>query len=100
LVATAVRVPMTTVSAATVVLRLARPTTVAEVNATLEAAGSVSKGYLETNRDPLVSGDVVGSAASCVVDTGLTAVCGDLVRVVGWYDNEWGYAHRLLDLVR
>ncbi len=101
LVATAVRVPTTTVSAATVVLRLARPVTVAEVNATLEAAaGSVSKGYLETSREPLVSGDVVGSAASCVVDTGLTAVCGDLVRVVGWYDNEWGYAHRLLDLVR
>src|SRR5690606_14505377 len=99
--ATALRVPATTASAATLVLRLARRASAAEVNAVLEAAaGSVLKGYLEVSHEPLVSADVVGRPASCVVDAALTAASGDLVRVVGWYDNEWGYAHRLLDLAR
>ncbi|HEY8452216.1 MAG: type I glyceraldehyde-3-phosphate dehydrogenase [Micromonosporaceae bacterium] len=99
--ATALRVPVTTASVATLVLRLARRASAAEVNAVLEAAaGSVLKGYLEVSHEPLVSADVVGRPASCVVDAALTAASGDLVRVVGWYDNEWGYAHRLLDLAR
>jgi glyceraldehyde 3-phosphate dehydrogenase len=99
--ATALRVPVRAVSAASLVVRLARPVSVAEVNATLEAAAtSVLKGYLEVSHQPLVSSDVLGAASSCIVDTGLTSVLGDLVRVVGWYDNEWGYSHRLIDLVR
>lgn len=99
--ATAMRVPVRAVSAATLTLRLARPAEPTEVNATLEAAAtSLLKGYLEISTDPLVSADVVGSPASCVVDAGLTTIMGDLVRVVGWHDNEWGYAHRLVDLIR
>lgn len=99
--ATALRIPATVASAATLHLRLARPATAAAVNATLEAAAtSVLKDVLEVSHDPLVSADVTGATASCVVDAGLTATVGDLVRVVGWYDNEWGYAHRLLDLAR
>lgn len=99
--ATALRVPVRAASAADLVLRLARPVSVAEVNATLEAAAtSLLKGYLEVSHEPLVSSDVLGASSSCVVDTGLTCVMGDLVRVVGWYDNEWGYSHRLVDLVR
>lgn len=99
--ATALRIPTTTTSAATLTLRLARPATAAEVNATLEAAaGSVLKDLLAVSHEPLVSTDVIGSPASCVVDAELTTTMADLVRVVGWYDNEWGYAHRLLDLAR
>jgi glyceraldehyde 3-phosphate dehydrogenase len=99
--ATALRVPVRGTSAATLTLRLAHPVQVAEVNAILRAASSgLSKGYLEVSHDPLVSCDMLGATASCVVDAGLTAVLGDLVRVVGWYDNEWGYAHRLVDLIR
>jgi glyceraldehyde 3-phosphate dehydrogenase len=99
--ATAMRVPVRATSAAALTLRLARPADAEDVNATLEsAAASLLKGYLEVSQQPLVSCDVIGSAASCVVDAGLTTTLGDLVRVVGWYDNEWGYAHRLVDLIR
>lgn len=99
--ATAMRVPVRATSAATLVLRLAQPATAGEVNGSLEAAAAtLLKGYLEVSREPLVSADMIGSAASCVVDAGLTTALGDLVRVVGWYDNEWGYANRILDLIR
>jgi glyceraldehyde 3-phosphate dehydrogenase len=99
--AVAMRVPMRATSAASLTLRLSHPTSAADVNATLEAAAaSLLKGYLEVSHAPLVSSDVIGSPAACVLDAGLTASLGDLVRVVGWYDNEWGYAHRLVDLIR
>lgn len=99
--ATALRVPVRAASAATLGLRLARPASTEEVNAVLTtASASLLKGYLEVSWDPLVSSDLLGSAASCVVDAGLTASLGELVRVVGWYDNEWGYANRLVDLIR
>lgn len=99
--ATAMRVPVPAISAATLTLRLAQPATSDEVNGILQAASaSLLKGYLEVSPDPLVSTDLLGSAASCTVDPELTASLGELVRVVGWYDNEWGYAHRLVDLVR
>ncbi|MGH3683294.1 MAG: type I glyceraldehyde-3-phosphate dehydrogenase, partial [Natronosporangium sp.] len=99
--ATAMRVPVRATSAATLLLRTTHPAEPDDVNATLEAAAaSLLKGYLEVSRDPLVSSDLIGSAASCVVDAGLTTTLGDLVRVVGWYDNEWGYANRLVDLIR
>ncbi len=99
--ATAIRVPVKATSAAVMTLRLGRPASAQEVNATLQAAAdSLLKGYLEVRDQPVVSSDVLGASASCVVDAGLTTSLGDLVRVVGWYDNEWGYAHRLVDLVR
>jgi glyceraldehyde 3-phosphate dehydrogenase len=99
--ATAIRVPVGATSAASLVLRLTHPADADDLNATLEAASaSLLKGYLEVTQAPLVSSDVIGSSASCVVDAGLTTSLGDLARVVGWYDNEWGYAHRLVDLIR
>ena len=56
------------------------------------------KGILCYTEDPIVSSDIVGDPASCILDAGLTKVIGDLVKVVGWYDNEWGYSNRLADL--
>jgi glyceraldehyde 3-phosphate dehydrogenase len=99
--ATAMRVPVRATSAAALTLRLLHPADAEHVNGTLEAAAaSLLKGYLEVSQDPLVSSDAIGSPASSVVDAGLTTTNGDLVQVVGWYDNEWGYAHRLVDLIR
>jgi glyceraldehyde 3-phosphate dehydrogenase len=99
--ATAFRLPVRATSMAVLTLRLARPASADEVNDTLQAAATtLLKGYLEVSEAPLVSSDVIGSAASCVVDPDFTTATGDLVRVVGWYDNEWGYAHRLVDLAR
>lgn len=58
------------------------------------------KGILEYESDPIVSRDIVGNAHSCIFDAQLTSVIGNLVKVVGWYDNEWGYANRLVDLLQ
>jgi glyceraldehyde 3-phosphate dehydrogenase len=81
---------------------LNRDVTVAEVNAAFEAAassGPLSKVLTYTD-DPIVSSDIVGSPASCTFDSGLTMVIGNMVKVLGWYDNEWGYSNRLVDLVQ
>ncbi len=68
-------------------------------NAYREAASSSSlKGYLEYSEDPLVSTDIVGNPASCILDSDQTMTIGNLVKVLGWYDNEWGYSNRLVDL--
>jgi glyceraldehyde 3-phosphate dehydrogenase len=55
-------------------------------------------GVLKYSTDPLVSRDIVGDPASCVFDSGLTQAAGNLVKIFGWYDNEWGYTSRLVDL--
>lgn len=96
-----VRVPTITVSLTDITVVLKRNVTVEEVNAAMVRA---EKGYLKrilaTTTEPLVSSDYIGSAASCTVDLPLTAVVGgNLVKVVGWYDNEWGYANRLVEMV-
>ncbi|ARX89041.1 glyceraldehyde-3-phosphate dehydrogenase [Streptomyces alboflavus] len=76
-----------------------RATTVEEINAAYaEAAAGPLKGLLAATDAPLVSTDIAGDPASCVFDAGLTRVLGPQVKVVGWYDNEWGYANRLVDL--
>src|SRR5680860_1468029 len=62
------------------------------------AEGSI-KGYLRYTEDEIVSSDIVTDPASCIFDSGLTKVIGDQVKVVGWYDNEWGYSNRLVDLI-
>lgn len=96
-----VRVPTPVVSLSDFTLLLKRPTTVEEVNATfIEAAKQPRwKGILEVTNEPLVSSDFIGNPASSIVDLGLTRVVdGDLVKVVAWYDNEWGYSHRLAEL--
>ena len=74
--------------------------TAEEVNAAFRAAADGElAGLLAYNEDPIVSRDVVGEPASCIFDATLTQANGELVKVFGWYDNEWGYTHRLLDLV-
>jgi len=96
----ALRVPVPTGSATDLTFTAARETSVAEVNALVrEAAEGPLAGVLRYTEDPIVSTDIVTDPASCVFDAGLTKVIGDSVKVVGWYDNEWGYSNRLVDLV-
>ena len=81
---------------------LGRDVTVDDVNAAFRAAsesGPLSGGILEYSTDAIVSSDIVGSSASCTFDAPLTMAMGNLVKVMGWYDNEWGYSNRLVDLV-
>jgi glyceraldehyde 3-phosphate dehydrogenase len=96
----AIRVPVPTGSATDLTFEAARDTTVEEVNAIVQAAAEGElKGYLRYSTDPIVSSDIVTDPASCIFDAPLTKVIGNLVKVVGWYDNEWGYSNRLADLV-
>jgi glyceraldehyde 3-phosphate dehydrogenase len=95
----ALRVPVPTGSATDLTVRLARETSVDEVNAAYRAAADGPlKGILTYTEAPIVSSDIVNDPASCVFDAGLTKVIGEQVKVVGWYDNEWGYSNRLVDL--
>ncbi|MEJ5915549.1 type I glyceraldehyde-3-phosphate dehydrogenase [Pseudokineococcus sp. 1T1Z-3] len=94
----ALRVPVPTGSATDLTVTVGRETSVAEVNAAVKAAADGT--ILRYTEDPLVSSDIAGDPASCIFDAGLTKVIGDQVKVVGWYDNEWGYSSRLVDLVK
>jgi glyceraldehyde 3-phosphate dehydrogenase len=97
----ALRVPIPTGSATDLTVTLAREVTVEEVNAAVKAAAEGPlKGFLSYTEDEIVSADIVTDPASCIFDAGLTKVIGDQVKVVGWYDNEWGYSNRLVDLVK
>jgi glyceraldehyde 3-phosphate dehydrogenase len=97
----AVRAPVPTGSLTDLVAVVRHAASAAEVNAAFEAAASDGplKGYLQYSTDALVSTDIQQSAFSCVFDSGLTMAGGNLVKVFGWYDNEWGYSCRLVDLV-
>jgi glyceraldehyde 3-phosphate dehydrogenase len=96
----ALRVPIPTGSATDLTVNVSRETSRDEVNAAVRAAAEgAMKGYLRYTEDPIVSSDIVTDPASCIFDAGLTKVIGDQVKVVGWYDNEWGYSNRLVDLV-
>ncbi len=96
----AVRVPVADVSLVDLTVQLAGSATAAQINrAFTVAADGRLQGVLRCTGDPIVSGDVRGDPASAVVDTGLTTVIGDLAKVFAWYDNEWGYAQRTIDLV-
>jgi glyceraldehyde 3-phosphate dehydrogenase len=96
----ALRVPLPTGSCTDLTVTLGRDSTVEEVNAAYAAAADGPlKGYLRYTEDPIVSSDIVTDPASCIFDAGLTKVIGDQAKVVGWYDNEWGYSNRLADLV-
>jgi glyceraldehyde 3-phosphate dehydrogenase len=96
----ALRVPVPTGSATDLTVELAREATAAEINAALKkAAEGPLKGYLTYTEDPIVSADIVTDPSSCILDAGLTKVIGTTAKVVGWYDNEWGYSNRLVDLV-
>ena len=96
---TALRVPIPTGSITDFVANLGKPASVEEINAAFKAAaGGQMKGVLEYCTDPIVSSDIVGNPHSCVYDADLTMSMGSLVKVLGWYDNEWGYSNRLVDL--
>jgi glyceraldehyde 3-phosphate dehydrogenase len=93
----AMRVPVPTGSATDLTFEAGRETTVEEVNAAIE---KVADGrFLKYSTDPLVSTDIVTDPASCIFDAPLTKVIGNQVKVLGWYDNEWGYSNRLADLI-
>ena len=96
----AMRVPVPTGSATDLTVELAKEVTAAEINAAMKkAAEGPLKGYLEYTEDQIVSADIVNNPSSCIFDAGLTKVIGNQVKIVGWYDNEWGYSNRLVDLV-
>jgi glyceraldehyde 3-phosphate dehydrogenase len=103
---TALRVPVRDGSITDFTALVPGTVTVPEVNAAFRLAAEAGPlaGVLEYCEDPIVSSDIVGNPASCIFDSGLTMVMavedhGTLVKVQGWYDNEWGYANRLVDLV-
>ncbi|MBS1686684.1 MAG: type I glyceraldehyde-3-phosphate dehydrogenase [Bacteroidetes bacterium] len=94
------RVPVLDGSITEITCLLDRPATIEEINAAFkQAADGALKGYLEYTEDPIVSADIVGNGASCIFDAQLTSVVGNMVKVLGWYDNEYGYSSRLVDLV-
>jgi glyceraldehyde 3-phosphate dehydrogenase len=95
----AMRVPVVDGSVTDLVVELGREVTKDEVNAAYRAAAEGPlKGYLYYTEDQIVSSDIVGSPASCTFDSSLTMAFGSQVKVIGWYDNEWGYSSRLVDL--
>ncbi|KOV53211.1 glyceraldehyde-3-phosphate dehydrogenase [Streptomyces sp. AS58] len=96
----AMRVPVPTGSVTDMVVELSREVTKEEVNAAFQkAAEGELKGYIEYTEDPIVSSDIVNAPASCTFDSSLTMVQeGNSVKIIGWYDNEWGYSNRLVDL--
>jgi glyceraldehyde 3-phosphate dehydrogenase len=96
----ALRVPVPTGSITDLTVELTKPATVAEINAAYKAAsesGSL-KGILKYTEDEIVSSDIVGDPHSSIFDAGLTKVIGSQVKVASWYDNEWGYSNRLVDV--
>ncbi len=95
----AMRVPVPTGSATDLTVQFAREVTKDEINAVIKAAANGAlKGILDYTEDPIVSSDIVTDPHSSIFDAGLTYVNGDLAKVVSWYDNEWGYSNRLVDL--
>ncbi|WP_214324144.1 type I glyceraldehyde-3-phosphate dehydrogenase [Nonomuraea sediminis] len=96
----AMRVPIPTGSATDLTVDVAREVTVDEVKAAYKAAAEGElKGILTYTEDEIVSSDIVTDPASCIFDANLTKVIGNQVKVIGWYDNEWGYSNRLVDLI-
>ncbi len=96
----AMRVPVPTGSATDLTVELKTAATKEEINAAIKAAAEGPlKGVLQYTEDPIVSTDIVTDPSSCIFDSGLTYVNGNMAKVVGWYDNEWGYSNRLVDLV-
>ncbi len=97
----ALRVPTPDGSITDFVAVLKKEATVEEINAAMKkAADGPMKGVLEYTEDPIVSADIVGNPASCIYDSLSTMVMGNLVKAVGWYDNEWGYSCRVVDLMK
>jgi len=96
----AARVPVPDGSLTDLTVVLTKAATKEEINAAMKAAAEGPlKGILEYSDEPLVSTDIVGNPSSCIFDSDLTSVNGKLAKVVGWYDNEWGYSSRVAELV-
>jgi glyceraldehyde 3-phosphate dehydrogenase len=96
---TSLRVPVPTGSITDFTAVLRTDASVADINKAMkEAAGSTLKGVLKYSEDPIVSSDIVTDPHSCIFDAPLTMSMGRLVKVLGWYDNEWGYSNRLVDI--
>lgn len=97
----AIRVPVTCCSITDFVARLKKKVTVEQVNEAFKKAAAKMKGILEYSEEPLVSSDIIDNPHSCIFDAQSTMVLGedDLVKVIGWYDNEWGYSCRVVDLI-
>jgi glyceraldehyde 3-phosphate dehydrogenase len=97
----AMRVPVADGSVTDLVVTLGRTVTADEVNEVFESAAGTDgwDGILQYTEDPIVSSDIVGNSASCIIDGLSTMANGDQVKVIGWYDNEWGYSCRLVDLI-
>jgi glyceraldehyde 3-phosphate dehydrogenase len=97
----AMRVPIPTGSATDLTVHLTSGPSADEINAAMkEAADGPLLGILKYTEDPIVSSDIVTDPHSCIFDAGLTNTMGNTAKVVGWYDNEWGYSNRLVDLAR
>ncbi|KQR46980.1 type I glyceraldehyde-3-phosphate dehydrogenase [Frigoribacterium sp. CFBP 8754] len=95
----ALRVPVPTGSITDVTLETSTPVTVEQINAAYKAAAEGElKGILAYSEDPLVSSDITTDPHSSIYDSGLTKVIGNMVKITSWYDNEWGYSNRLVDL--
>jgi glyceraldehyde 3-phosphate dehydrogenase len=96
------RVPVPDGSVTDLVCVLKQEASVDEINAAYKAASETDRldGILVYTEDPIVSSDIVGSPASCTFDALSTMVVGNLVKVIGWYDNEWGYSNRLVQLTQ
>src|SRR5262249_39907577 len=97
---TSLRVPVPDGSITDLVAVISKAATVDEINAAYQAAAASGplKGIVEYSEEQLVSTDIVGNPHSCIFDSKLTMSQGTLVKVLGWYDNEWGYSNRLVDL--
>ena len=97
----ALRVPVPTGSVTDLTVNLSREVTKDEVNAAFKKAAAEGKlkGFLKYNEDEIVSSDIVTDPSSCIFDSKLTMANGNSVKVVGWYDNEWGYSNRVIDLI-
>ena len=95
-----IRVPVANGSLTDITINVEKPTTIEKVNAIFKnAAANHLKGILEYTEDPIVSIDIVGNPHSCIFDSQMTSVIGNMVKIVGWYDNETGYSSRILDLI-
>ncbi|HZW55348.1 MAG TPA: type I glyceraldehyde-3-phosphate dehydrogenase [Nitrososphaerales archaeon] len=101
---TAFRVPVPDGSIIDLTAELARETTAEEINESyMESARGALNGILKYTEDPIVSADIIGNPSSCIIDGGGTSVLaekGNFVKILGWYDNEWGYANRLVDIIK
>jgi len=97
-----IRVPVPVVSLADFVFLLKKKTTLEKVNRIFIQAEKTSlKGIIKTTKDPLVSSDFIGSAYSAIIDLPFTKIVdGNFLKIVAWYDNEWGYSNRLADLIK